>query len=95
MEYSSKFHIYSRIKKNNNYGISKKNHNPATVKTTSNNLLKRIHKHLALYIFMLPAIIYVAIFYYGPMYGIQIAFKDYNSAFGIQCFMLHILFLRL
>lgn len=59
------------------------NHKQSVVKSTSNTLLKKIKKHSALYIFMLPAIIYVAIFYYGPMYGVQIAFKDFNAAFGI------------
>lgn len=50
---------------------------------SSNHLLKRIKQYNALYIFMLPAIVYVVIFYYGPMYGVQIAFRDYNAAFGI------------
>ena len=31
----------------------------------------------------LPALIYVAIFCYGPMYGIQIAFKDFSARQGI------------
>ena len=30
-----------------------------------------------------PALIFIFIFDYGPMYGIQIAFKDYNSRKGI------------
>lgn len=43
---------------------------------------KMIWKHRAYYLLMLPAIIYVAIFCYGPMYGIQIAFKDFRPVLG-------------
>jgi len=81
--YSNYKHNDNNFRQNNSLSISSKNCKPGKVKAASDTLLKRIHKHRALYIFMLPAIIYVAIFYYGPMYGIQIAFKDYNSAFGI------------
>ena len=37
-----------------------------------------------LYLFILIPAIYIAIFSYGPMYGIQIAFRDYNPADGIN-----------
>ncbi len=37
-----------------------------------------------LYVFLLPAIIYIGTFMYGPMYGITLAFKDFNSAVGIM-----------
>lgn len=47
------------------------------------HLRKRIKKYAPLYIFVLPAFIYLAIFHYGPMYGLQIAFKDFNGALGI------------
>ncbi|MEN6315514.1 MAG: ABC transporter permease subunit [Clostridiaceae bacterium] len=45
--------------------------------------LKRIWKYKAYYAFLLPAVIYVAIFNYGPLYGLQIAFKDFSGALGI------------
>ncbi|MBE3040062.1 MAG: sugar ABC transporter permease [Chloroflexi bacterium] len=32
---------------------------------------------------MLPALIYVLLFNYAPMYGLQIAFKDFRSSLGI------------
>lgn len=35
------------------------------------------------YLLMLPALIYVLIFCYQPMYGLQIAFKDYKGVYGI------------
>jgi putative aldouronate transport system permease protein len=32
---------------------------------------------------VLPAVAFVALFEYGPMYGLQIAFKDFNGMLGI------------
>lgn len=46
-------------------------------------LLKQIIAHRWLYLFLAPTIIYLAIFNYGPMYGVQIAFKNFNPALGI------------
>ena len=43
---------------------------------------KAVWQHRHYYILLLPAFIYVALFNYGPMYGIQIAFKDYKSILG-------------
>jgi ABC-type polysaccharide transport system permease subunit len=36
-----------------------------------------------LYAFLVPAILFVAVFRYGPMYGLQLAFKTYNARLGI------------
>ncbi|OWR26593.1 sugar ABC transporter permease [Saccharibacillus sp. O23] len=36
-----------------------------------------------LYLFMLPAVLYFLIFHYAPMYGIQIAFKNFVPSKGI------------
>ena len=36
-----------------------------------------------LYTLLLPALVYVGIFSYGPMYGLQIAFKNYRTSLGI------------
>lgn len=36
-----------------------------------------------LYLMILPAVIYFFVFNYMPLYGIQIAFKDYKAVFGI------------
>lgn len=43
-------------------------------------LMKRYY---ILYIFLLPAVSYIFIFHYIPMYGVQIAFKDYTNYQGI------------
>ena len=36
-----------------------------------------------LYLLCLPAIIYLILFEYVPMYGVQIAFRDYKARDGI------------
>jgi putative aldouronate transport system permease protein len=38
---------------------------------------------MSLYLLMLPGLVLVGVFAYGPMYGILIAFKDYYPARGI------------
>lgn len=45
---------------------------------------KDIHRNKAIYMIALPMILYYFIFKYIPMYGIQIAFKDYNLIKGIS-----------
>ncbi|GHU78900.1 sugar ABC transporter permease [Clostridia bacterium] len=37
-----------------------------------------------LYVLLLPALIWLIVFCYAPMYGVTIAFKDYNSKLGIM-----------
>ena len=46
-------------------------------------IVKRLKQSWQWYLLLLPAIIYVAIFQYGPMYGLQIAFKNYRPRLGI------------
>lgn len=46
-------------------------------------LFKNITVNWQLYIFVLPLVIYLLLFRYLPMYGIQIAFKDYKAMSGI------------
>lgn len=36
-----------------------------------------------LYVFLLPAMIFLFVFAYGPMYGLMLAFKDYSPMKGI------------
>ncbi|MFR8340118.1 MAG: hypothetical protein ACLVAW_27495 [Eisenbergiella massiliensis] len=47
-------------------------------------LQKNIRRDWMLLLIILPGVLYFAIFCYGPMYGILMAFKDYNisRAFG-------------
>ncbi len=44
---------------------------------------KRIARNWELYLFMLPVVLVLFLFSYMPMYGVQIAFKDYKSFKGI------------
>ncbi|MDF2660921.1 MAG: binding-protein-dependent transport system inner rane component [Paenibacillus sp.] len=52
----------------------------STVWPTIRTDLKR---HWAIYLMALPVMIYYVIFHYGPMYGLQIAFKEFSPAGGI------------
>lgn len=47
------------------------------------NLKMALKNNWQLYLFVLPAMIYFFVFNYLPLYGIQIAFKDYKAVFGI------------
>ncbi len=51
------------------------------VKTPS--WVKMAVRNRALYLFLLPAVLYMAIFNYAPMFGIQIAFRDFTPAKGV------------
>ncbi|WP_408006954.1 ABC transporter permease [Pseudalkalibacillus sp. A8] len=44
---------------------------------------RKILQNWQLYIFVLPAFLYFFIFHYIPMYGVQIAFKNFNPTLGI------------
>lgn len=46
-------------------------------------LWKNIKKNWILYVMILPVVIYYLVFAYAPMYGIQLAFKDYQIKKGI------------
>lgn len=46
-------------------------------------LAKNIRKNWILYLMILPPVIYYLVFSYGPMYGIQLAFKNYQTKKGI------------
>ena len=37
-----------------------------------------------LYVMMLPVVLYYIIFAYAPMYGVQLAFKNYKIKLGIM-----------
>lgn len=46
-------------------------------------LTRSILRNWQLYVLMLPALIYLFIFCYIPMYGVQIAFRDFYANLGI------------
>ncbi|AEJ61590.1 ABC-type transporter, integral membrane subunit [Spirochaeta thermophila DSM 6578] len=51
--------------------------------TSFRTLLRRVAGSWQLYVLILPAFLYILIFRYGPMYGLQLAFKSYNVRLGI------------
>jgi putative aldouronate transport system permease protein len=48
-----------------------------------NRLSKDLYYNRHIYIMLLPVVIYYILFHYQPMYGAQIAFKNYSPASGI------------
>lgn len=46
-------------------------------------LLNNIRMHPWLYVMIIPALAYFAVFHYAPMYGVIIAFQDYKPIKGI------------
>lgn len=47
-------------------------------------LKKAFLRDWQLYLLVLPAVLYIFIFHYLPMYGVQIAFKDFRAVDGIM-----------
>lgn len=45
---------------------------------------KECKKARFLFLFLLPAVLWYLVFYYGPIYGLVIAFKDYSIGSGVQ-----------
>lgn len=50
----------------------------------SSSLWRRISRNWGLYLLLLPAVVLLFMFTYIPMYGIQIAFKDFTPKMGIE-----------
>lgn len=44
---------------------------------------KMARRNWALYLMILPMFVYIVIFHYWPLYGVQIAFRNFNFASGI------------
>jgi putative aldouronate transport system permease protein len=53
------------------------------VQRENNGLLSRIIRHRGLMLLMVPGVAFLVIFNYIPMYGILLAFKDYDIELGI------------
>lgn len=52
-------------------------------KTKKDKILKSLYKNRYLYLMVMPVFIYYIVFAYWPMYGAQIAFKNFNPFQGI------------
>lgn len=47
-------------------------------------IYKELHKHAGLYVLAIVPLVYLILFKYWPMYGVQIAFRDYSVSRGIN-----------
>lgn len=56
---------------------------PRTKQKKKKSFLQAMKSNWQLYVLILPAVIYFIVFHYLPLYGIQIAFKDYKAVSGI------------
>ncbi len=45
-------------------------------------VVKDFKRNKLIYLMLLPVLIYYVLFQYGPMYGLQIAFKNYSPSLG-------------
>lgn len=56
-----------------------------TKKTTFGRELKAdLRRNYVLYLMVLPVVVFYIVFHYVPMYGVIIAFKDYDPGWGIM-----------
>ena len=53
------------------------------IRSMVNGIKKELKLRWGLYILLLPTLIYVLIFLYGPMGGVLMAFQDYKSSLGL------------
>ena len=60
-----------------------KNSVPAGNKSLSFRVKKYLEHNWQLWVMLLPAIVYIFIFCYIPMYGVQLAFREYSFKTGI------------
>ena len=55
----------------------------AVKRSRGSQLMREFWKYKYLMLMLLIGLVYYAVFHYGPMYGVQIAFKDYKFKAGI------------
>lgn len=46
-------------------------------------VLRQVRANWLLYVFLLPAALYIGVFHYAPMYGVQLAFRNFSPSLGI------------
>ena len=57
--------------------------NKNTLRWPGAGLVRNLLRHYELYIMVLPAVVYIFVFCYIPMYGVQIAFRDFYPGYTI------------
>ncbi len=63
--------------------INKKEGERRMKKQKNGHLKRDLIKYRQLLLMMIPALIFFAVFAYGPMYGVVLAFKDFKISEGI------------
>ena len=63
--------------------VSEKSKKDVIKKTNWRDFRKRLWRGRILYLMILPPLISIFIFHYIPLYGVQIAFKNYKTSLGI------------
>ncbi|WP_199619366.1 ABC transporter permease [Paenibacillus alkalitolerans] len=58
-------------------------HQAQTIQQSRSRLWKEIAKHKYLYVLVVPTILFYVLFSYLPMYGIVLAFKEFDYSLGI------------
>ncbi|MDF2922471.1 MAG: binding-protein-dependent transport system inner rane component [Paenibacillaceae bacterium] len=65
-------------------GVAAEEHGAFDLKAkASGRAMKNLRRYLDLYLIMIPGIVYFLAFKYAPMWGVVIAFQDYNVFVGI------------
>ncbi len=63
--------------------LARNKHDPTYRQELRRRRRARFLRNYQYYLLLLPALVWYAVFAYAPMYGIQIAFKNFNGARGI------------
>lgn len=64
-------------------GLGREQRQKGGSRSSARSRFREVAKNWQLYVFLLPATLYFLIFHYYPMYGVQIAFKNYVVTEGI------------
>lgn len=56
---------------------------PRAARSVPELILTALRRYWFVYLLMLPGLAWIAVFQYGPMYGLLVAFKDFNIVKGI------------
>lgn len=56
---------------------------PRSARSVPELILTALRRYWFVYLLMLPGLAWIAVFQYGPMYGLLVAFKDFNIVKGI------------
>lgn len=51
--------------------------------TFRSRVVRDFRRNYLIYLMLLPVVVYYLVFQYGPLYGIQIAFKNFSAGLGI------------